>query len=62
METALPQIKPLVDNSALTMDRATMKFTYVFDMIVVGLLLMVSMILIIIALALAISKSGVSTL
>ena len=49
METALPQIKPLVDNSALTMDRATMKFTYVFDMIVVGLLLMVSMILIIIA-------------
>ncbi len=49
METALPQIKPLIDNSALTMDRATMKFTYVFDMIVVGLLLMVSMILIIIA-------------
>lgn len=49
METALPQIKPLVDNSALTMDRATMKFTYVFDMIVVGLLLMVSMVLIIIA-------------
>lgn len=49
METALPQIKPLVDNSALTMDRATMKFTYVFDMIVVGLLLVVSMILIIIA-------------
>lgn len=49
METVLPQIKPLVDNSALTMDRATMKFTYVFDMIVVGLLLMVSMILIIIA-------------
>ena len=49
METALPQIKPLVDNSAITMDRATMKFTYVFDVIVVGLLLMVSMILIIIA-------------
>lgn len=49
METVLPQIKPLVDNSALTMDRAFMKFTYIFDMIVVGILLIVSMILIIIA-------------
>ncbi|MCM1155506.1 MAG: ABC transporter permease [Roseburia sp.] len=49
METALPQIKPLVDNSALSMDRATMKFFYVFDMVVVGLLLVVSIILIIIA-------------
>lgn len=49
METALPQIKPLVDNSAFTMDRAFMKFTYIFDMIVVGILLVVSMILIIIA-------------
>lgn len=49
METALQQIKPLVDNSALTLDRAAIKFTYVFDMIVVGVLLVVSMILIIIA-------------
>lgn len=49
METALPQIKPLADNSVLTMDRAFMKFTYIFDMIVVGILLVVSMILIIIA-------------
>ena len=49
METALPQIKPLVDNSALTMDRATMEFCYIFDMIVVGILLVVSIILIIIA-------------
>ena len=49
METALPQIKPLVDNSVLTMDRAFMKFSYIFDMIVVGILLVVSMILIIIA-------------
>lgn len=51
METALPQIKPLADNSVLTMDRAFMKFTYIFDMIVVGILLVVSMILIIIAFA-----------
>ena len=49
METALPQIKPLTDNSALTMDRAVMEFTYIFNMIVVGILLVVSMILIIIA-------------
>jgi len=49
IETALPQIKPLVDNSALTMDRALMEFTYIFDMIVVGILLVVSIILIIIA-------------
>ena len=49
MESVLPQIKPLVNNSILTMDRAFMKFCYVFDMIVVGILLVVSIILIIIA-------------
>ncbi len=49
METALPQIKPLVDNSVLAMDRALMKFFYIFDMIVVGILLVVSILLIIIA-------------
>ncbi len=49
IDTAITQIKPLVDNSALTMDRAFMKFTYIFDMIVVGLLLVVSLILIAIA-------------
>lgn len=49
IETALPQIKPLVDNSALTLDRAMMKFCYIFDMVVVGILLVVSIILIIIA-------------
>ncbi len=49
IETALPQIKPLIDNSALTMDRATMEFCYIFDMIVVGVLLVVSILLIIIA-------------
>ncbi len=49
IETSLPQIKPLVDNSIFTMDRAFMEFCYVFDMVVVGILLVVSMILIIIA-------------
>ncbi len=49
IDTAITQIKPLVDKSALTMDRAFMKFTYIFDMIVVGLLLVVSLILIAIA-------------
>lgn len=49
METALPQIKPLVDNSLLTMDKALVKFFYIFDMIVVGILLVVSILLIIIA-------------
>lgn len=49
IETALPQIKTLVDNSILTMDRAFMEFCYVFDMVVVGILLVVSMILIVVA-------------
>ena len=49
IETALSQIKPLVDNCVLPMDRATMEFCYIFDMIVVGILLVVSIILIIIA-------------
>ena len=49
IKTALTQIKPLLNNSILTMDRAFMKFCYIFDMIVVGILLVVSIILIIIA-------------
>ncbi len=49
IDTAVTQLKPLLDNSILTMDSAFMKFTYVFDMIVVGLLLVVSLILIAIA-------------
>ncbi len=49
VESVLTQIKPLLDNSILPMDRAFMKFTYIFDMIVVGLLLVVSLILIAIA-------------
>ncbi len=49
VNAVIPQIKPLLDNGILTMDRAYMKFTYIFDMIVVGLLLVVSLILIAIA-------------
>ncbi len=49
LETVLPQIKSLVDNSILTMDRAMMEFLYIFDMVLVGVLLVVSIILIIIA-------------
>lgn len=49
MEKVLTQIKPLVDNSVQTMDRAFMEFCYIFDMIVVGILLVVSIILIAIA-------------
>ena len=48
-EAVWSQIKPLVDNSILTMDRANMEFTYIFDMVLVGILLVVSIILIIIA-------------
>lgn len=49
LETVLPQIKSLVDNSILTMDRGMMEFLYIFDMVLVGVLLVVSIILIIIA-------------
>ncbi len=49
VDAVISQIKPLLDNSILTMDRTFMKFTYIFDMIVVGLLLVVSLILIAIA-------------
>ena len=49
IDTLVKQIKPLVDNSILTFDRASMEFTYIFDMIVVGLLLVVSLILIAVA-------------
>lgn len=49
VNAVIRQIKPLLDNGILTMDRAYMKFTYIFDMIVVGLLLVVSLVLIAIA-------------
>ncbi len=49
MEVALSQIKPLVENSASTLDRTMMEFMYIFDMLLVGILLVVSVILIVIA-------------
>ena len=49
MDTALPQIKSLIDNSALKANRILMIGCYIFDMIVVGVLLVVSVILILIA-------------
>ena len=49
IEKALTQIKPLVDNCILPVDRELMETGYIFDMIVVGILLAVSVILILIA-------------
>ena len=49
VDTVIEESKPLINNSILTMDRASMEFTYIFDMIVIGLLLVVSLILIAIA-------------
>lgn len=49
LDAARSEIKELTDHAFLTVDRATIKFMYVFDMIVVGLLLVVSLILLAIA-------------
>ena len=49
VETLLSQIKTLINNSILSMDKADIEFFYIFDMIVVGILLVVSIILILIA-------------
>ena len=49
MDKMLSEIKTVVDNSPFTMDRAYMKFTYIFDMIAVGILLAVSLVLIAVA-------------
>lgn len=45
----LSEIAPLTESAAFTMDRFTIKFSYVFDMIMTGLLLVVSLILIAVA-------------
>ena len=49
IEKMLFEIKPIIDSALLTGDKATIKFSYVFDMMVVGLLLAVSLILIAVA-------------
>ncbi|MGN0696384.1 MAG: ABC transporter permease [Oscillospiraceae bacterium] len=49
IDKMLSEIKTVIDNSPFTMDRAYMKFTYIFDMIAVGILLVVSLVLIAVA-------------
>lgn len=49
MEKMLSVIKPLIDSSIFTADKADIKFSYVFDIMVVAFLLVVSLILIAIA-------------
>ena len=49
MESAKKQIKPILDESVLQANRTLMIGVYVFDMIIVGILLVVSVILILIA-------------
>ncbi len=49
MYTMLSEIRPVIDNSQIGMDRTYMKFTYIFDMIVIGILLVVSFMLIAVA-------------
>ncbi len=48
-EKLLSQITPLTENAILTMDRSAIKFTYVIDMLVTGILLVVSLVLIAVA-------------
>lgn len=49
MEKMLSEIKPLIDSALFAGDKAQIKFSYVFDMMVVGILLMVSLILVAVA-------------
>ncbi len=51
MERLLCEIKPLIDSALFDGDKALIKFSYVFDMLVVGILLMVSLILVAVAFA-----------
>ena len=51
MERLLCEIKPLIDSALFNGDKALIKFSYVFDMLVVGILLMVSLILVAVAFA-----------
>ncbi len=49
MEKMLTEIKPIIDNALLTGDKALLKFSYVFDMMVIGILLAASVILVAVA-------------
>lgn len=50
MEKMISEIKPVIDNAFFSADKATLKLSYVFDMMVVGLLLVVSLVLVAVAL------------
>ncbi len=49
MEKMRSEIKPLIDSAVFTADKATIKSSYIFDMMVVGILLVVSLILVAVA-------------
>ncbi len=49
MEKMRSEIKPLIDSTIFTADKAMIKSSYVFDMMVVGILLVVSLILVAVA-------------
>lgn len=49
IDKMISEIKTVIDNCPFTMDRSYMKFTYIFDMIAAGILLVVSLVLIAIA-------------
>ncbi|MDE6260579.1 MAG: ABC transporter permease [Oscillospiraceae bacterium] len=49
MEKMLSELKPFINSAILTGDKTLLKFSYVFDMMVVGILLVVSLILVAVA-------------
>lgn len=49
MEKMVSEIKPIIESAILAADKATIKFSYIFDMMVVGILLVVSIILVAVA-------------
>ncbi len=50
IEKLISEIKPLIDSAFYAGDKALVKFSYVFDMMVVGVLLVVSLVLVAVAL------------
>lgn len=49
MEKTLSEMKPLIDSAIFAADKALIKSSYVFDMMIVGILLVVSLILVAVA-------------
>ncbi|MDE7207026.1 MAG: FtsX-like permease family protein [Lachnospiraceae bacterium] len=52
MEKMISEVKPIIDSAFFSGDKAMLKLTYVFDMMVVGTLLVVSLVLVAVALVL----------